>query len=164
MKAEKREAQQKEKERREEMKKNDPLGYVQGLYARRIELLDKLEEVYKRKQELTSRRSTASQHRMRTIAALSIGDDKGMEDNFGKSDHDWEVYRGLSKSTLEEEELEHRQQLAEIEELLGAADPCNPSLLPHHSVPRRNQHQTTVVRRLPNNFVGGEISRDRDGV
>ena len=124
--AEKKESQRKEQERIEEMKKSNPQAYLQNLYSKRKDILDKLEEIKRKKQELTSRGSTASQRRMQTIAALSIGGDKkGSEDNFGKSDHDWEVYRGISKDTLEDEEDEHQQQLGEIEELISAADPCN---------------------------------------
>jgi actin-related protein 5 len=124
--AEKKESQRKEQEKAEEIKKNNPQAYIQSLYTKRTELLNKIEEVKKKKQELTSRGSTASQHRMQTIAALSIGTDKkGVEDTFGKSDNDWEVYRGISRDALEDEEDEYQQQLAEAEELLIVADSCN---------------------------------------
>jgi len=124
--AEKKELQRKEQEKAEEMKKNNPQAYIQSLYAKRTETMEKIEEIKRRKQELTSRGSTASQRRMQTIAALSIGSDKkGVEDTFGKSDNDWEVYRGISRDALEDEEDEYQQQLAEVEELLTVADPCN---------------------------------------
>ena len=37
-------------------------------------------------------------------------------------DDDWEIYKGISKFSDEDEE-EHQQQLAEVEELLSANDP-----------------------------------------
>jgi len=124
--AEKKELQRKEQDKTDEMKKDNPKAYIQSLYAKRTEMMNKLEEVKRKKQELTSRGSTASQRRMQTIAALSIGSDKkGVEDTFGKSDNDWEVYRGISKDALEDEEDEYQQQLVDIEELLAVSDPCN---------------------------------------
>ena len=45
------------------------------------------------------------------------------EDTFGKSDADWEIYRGISKDVLSEEEDEYQQQLGDLEELISAADP-----------------------------------------
>jgi len=124
--AEKKEIQRKEQERIDEMKKTNPQGYLASLYMKRKEILDKLEEIKRKKAEFSSRGTNASQRRMQTIAALGIESEnnkKGGEDNFGRSDSDWEVYRGLSRDVLEEEEDENNQQLADLEDIISAADP-----------------------------------------
>lgn len=89
-------------------------------------MLDKLDETKRKKMEFTSRNSSASQRRMQTIAILGIESSKKgsvAEDSFGRSDTDWEIYRGISREALSEEEDEQQQQLADLEESISAADP-----------------------------------------
>ena len=44
------------------------------------------------------------------------------EDQFGKRDEDWEVYKNLSKDGHQEDEEEIKQKLNEINEKIGDVD------------------------------------------
>ena len=52
------------------MKKSNPQKYIQSLYVKRNELLDKLDDTKRRKVEFSSRYSSASQRRMQALAVL----------------------------------------------------------------------------------------------
>jgi hypothetical protein len=46
-------------------------------------------------------------------------------DEFGKNDDDWEVYRGISKNNISEDEEEDQQQLNDIEAQIIEMDNSN---------------------------------------
>ena len=60
----------------------------------RQELLEQRAARHSRKQQLAKRRTAASQERMRVISQLAKNT---KEDDFGKKDEDWEVYKQISK-------------------------------------------------------------------
>ena len=72
LRAEKKETQRKEQERIEEIKKSNPQAYIQSLYMKRKDLMDKLDDTKRKKTEFNNRYSNASQRRMQTIAILGI--------------------------------------------------------------------------------------------
>ena len=89
--------------------------WLENTRAKRQGILDKIKERKKLKEQLSDRRSAASQSRMKTIAGLA--DDTGIdpiygpkprrkrkrkndEDTFGADDEDWEVYKDLVHSSL----------------------------------------------------------------
>lgn len=127
---EKKELIKKEKEKVENLKKNDPDGYLFDLLIRKKESLDKLERFKKMRKEMQSRRTKNNLSRMMVMAELGKEKEKTKiksrkkekenenEDDFGKNDDDWEVYRGIAKNSFSDEEEEEKNNLEEIEELL----------------------------------------------
>ena len=72
---EERKAQQKlDKERIDELKNGDPDFYLKQLYFRRKEILDRLAERSRRKEEFSKRGSKAAQRRLQTMAELGLGE------------------------------------------------------------------------------------------
>jgi actin-related protein 5 len=123
---EKRERQKKEQERVEELKQKDPENYLVSLYRKKKELIDKLEKYKQIRKDITSRYSKLNRGRMMMLAELGKECNKKGEltvDDFGLNDEDWEVYRGISRHNLSEDEEEDQQQLQEIEAQIIEVDP-----------------------------------------
>jgi len=74
--AEKKEEERLEKERINELKKEEPQRYLQNLYQKRKDILQKIEDRNKKKQELTSRKNRIFQRRMQIIAELGYENEK----------------------------------------------------------------------------------------
>ncbi|CAG8436899.1 7622_t:CDS:10 [Ambispora gerdemannii] len=118
--------QQEEEERiEEEKRKTDFSGWLQDLKKNYKDQLDKVKQLKRRKEQLSDRRSHASQLRMKSIATLASdapppkrrrrGQD---EDTFGADDNDWEIYKEISKDDDGWEEEEELSQLRELEKRL----------------------------------------------
>ncbi|KAG0227057.1 Nuclear actin-protein involved in chromatin remodeling [Actinomortierella wolfii] len=113
----------------EERRINEPEKWLQELRAKRQELVDKMKAKQRLREQLSDRRSHASQMRMKNIAALASDAPppkrrrKGQdEDTFGADDEDWMVYREISKEDDSEDE-EDAQLLNQYEESLLKHDP-----------------------------------------
>lgn len=125
---EKREKQKRERERVEELKQRDPESYLVNLYKRKKEIVDRLEKYKSARRDITSRYSKANRGRMMVLAELGKEAKEGKKgepqtDDFGINDEDWEVYRGISRHNLSEDEEEDQQMLQEIEAQIIESDP-----------------------------------------
>ncbi len=86
------------KKRREDMdadERRDFDQWIEEIKRKRQELLDRRAARRHRKQQLAKRRTAASQERMRIISQLAKSSKK--EDNFGRNDDDWDVYKFIRK-------------------------------------------------------------------
>lgn len=63
-----------DRERIEELKTGDPDAYLRNLYVKRKEILDRIAERSRRKEEFSKRGSKAAQKRLQTMAELGIGE------------------------------------------------------------------------------------------
>lgn len=128
---EKREILLQEKERVEEMKQKDPENYLLSLYIRKKELLDRIENYKQVRKELSNRHSRTNLKRMMVLAELgkenitttSKKKVDNTKDDFGIKDEDWDVYRGISRHNLSEDEEEERHQLEDVEAQIIEMDP-----------------------------------------
>jgi len=124
---EKRETLKKEKERIEELKLKDPEKYLIGLYKKKKELLERIENYKQMRKEFQNRHSKINQKRMRVLAELGRENERSKKnlapDEFGIKDEDWEIYRGISRHNLSEDEEEDNQQFNEIEAQIIEMDP-----------------------------------------
>ena len=127
---EKREIIKKEKEKIEEFKQKSPETFLISLYRKKKELIDRLENYKQIRKDLTSRRSGMNQKRMMVLAELGRDNEQkgkkkneNAKDDFGMNDEDWEVYRGISRHNLSEDEEEDQQQLNEVEAQIIEIDP-----------------------------------------
>lgn len=74
-----------------------------------------------RRQEMAKRRTVASQERMRIISQLAKREKK--EDNFGRRDEDWDVYKAINKEGGGSDSEEESERLGELESLLKQHSP-----------------------------------------
>ena len=161
----KRLALEKERQRVEEIKKNDPQRYLQSLYGRRRELLDRIESRQKQREEIKKRTSRASQKRLQMIAEIGgVADEKARKkdsasDSFGMKDDDWLVYKTISKDGWNDEDEEDQQALAELEEQIAGADPAFRERLCAAAAEetRRPTAEDFQVRLVTDRFRGAEI-------
>lgn len=125
---EKREQSQKEKEKIEELKHKNPEEYLVSLFKSKKEILERLEKFQQIRKDLTNRHSKSNMKRMQTLAELGKDStdspsDVSSDDEFGKKDEDWDLYREISKHNLSDEEEEEQQHLHEIETKIIEIDP-----------------------------------------
>jgi len=126
---EKRENLKVERLRIEELKSKEPENYLIGLYKKKKDLLIKLESYKQLRKDYQNRHSKINQRRMMVLAELGKEPDKPTKknekvtDEFGKNDEDWEVYRGISKNNISEDEEEDIHQLNDIEAQIVEMDP-----------------------------------------
>ncbi|KAG0017311.1 Nuclear actin-protein involved in chromatin remodeling [Entomortierella chlamydospora] len=113
----------------EEKREREPQRWLEELHTKRKELVDKIKAKKQLREQLSDRRSHASQLRMKSIAALASDSPppkrrrKGQdEDTFGQDDEDWMVYREISREDDSEDE-EEASQLNEYEQKLLKYDP-----------------------------------------
>ncbi|KAG0346123.1 Nuclear actin-protein involved in chromatin remodeling [Podila humilis] len=113
----------------QERREKDPQKWLDEMHAKRQELVDKIKAKKQLREQLSDRRSHASQLRMKSIAALASDAPppkrrrKGQdEDTFGQDDDDWMVYREISREDDSEDE-EEATQLNEYESQLLKYDP-----------------------------------------
>ena len=101
------------------MKQKDPEKYLIGLYRKKKELLEKIENYKQTRKEFQNRHSKVNQKRMYVLAELGKEFERNRKnatpDEFGIKDEDWEIYRGISRHNLSEDEEEDNQQLNEVE-------------------------------------------------
>ncbi|KAF9964477.1 Nuclear actin-protein involved in chromatin remodeling [Mortierella alpina] len=112
-----------------ERREREPQKWLDEIHAKRKELVDKIKAKKQLREQLSDRRSHASQLRMKSIAALASDAPppkrrrKGQdEDTFGQDDDDWMVYREISREDDSEDE-EEATQLNEYEQQLLKYDP-----------------------------------------
>jgi actin-related protein 5 len=126
---EKREQLKMEKEKVDQLKREDPQNYLISLYKKKKELLDRLENYKQIRKDLSNRHSKVNLRRMMVLANLGGDDSKptkkkdNANDDFGINDEDWEVYRGISRHNLSEDEEEDQQQLNDVEAQIIDMDP-----------------------------------------
>ncbi|KAF9903077.1 Nuclear actin-protein involved in chromatin remodeling [Linnemannia zychae] len=112
-----------------ERREKEPQKWLEEIHTKRRELVDKIKAKKQLREQLSDRRSHASQLRMKSIAALASDAPppkrrrKGQdEDTFGQDDEDWMVYREISREDDSEDE-EEANQLNEFEQQLLKYDP-----------------------------------------
>ncbi|KAG0041402.1 Nuclear actin-protein involved in chromatin remodeling [Gryganskiella cystojenkinii] len=113
----------------EERREQEPQKWLDEVHTKRRELVEKIKAKRQLREQLSDRRSHASQLRMKSIAALASDAPppkrrrKGQdEDTFGADDDDWMVYREIAREDDSEDE-EEANQLNEYEEQLLKFDP-----------------------------------------
>jgi len=141
-----------EKRKEEEKRLKDPEGWLKNLHKQHEEIVQKIKERKKRKNQLTDRRSQLSQSRMRSIAHLADDEDlapkrrrRGQdEDTFGLNDDDWSIYRAINKDEHSDTEEEEENQFNHLEELLKQYDP---NFIPQ-AVIEKNEKKKTIISQL----------------
>jgi len=94
------------------LKSSDPDAYLKQLYGKRKEILDRISDRSRRKEEFSKRGSKGAQRRLQMMAELGIdakragNPDSEEQDTFGAADEDWDVYRGIQKDGFSEDEEE----------------------------------------------------------
>ncbi|CAD8148169.1 unnamed protein product [Paramecium octaurelia] len=101
-------------------KLEEPEKYLQMLYEKRDRIVLQRQERKKLEQEMNSRNSRFNQKRIQTLAFL--GADDKVEDDFGKDDKDWEIYRSVTKE-IDSADEKSKYKLQEIEQELKDLDP-----------------------------------------
>ncbi|KAK9465329.1 hypothetical protein V1512DRAFT_266073 [Lipomyces arxii] len=125
-----------EEERRDEdWRTSDLEGWIRSRRELRDEILTKIREKKKLREELNNRRSHASQLRMRSIANLASDTPPAAarkrrraangeeDDGFGANDDDWAVYRDIANASDTEEDEEMAESVRKVEEQLMTYDP-----------------------------------------
>ena len=100
------------------MKRENPKEYLLSLYMKKQEIIDRLENYRLQKKDYSSRHSKVNMNRMSVMVELGSepsGKGKNAEDTFGMKDEDWDVYRGINKVNVNEEEEEDNNLLNEVE-------------------------------------------------
>jgi len=126
---EKREAQKREKEKIDELKQKEPEKYLLNLYIKKKEILERLKNYKQIRKDLSNRLLKVNMRRMVVLAELGGEAEKpnkkkeNEKDNFGINDEDWEVYRGISRHNISEDEEEDQNQLNELEAQIMEMDP-----------------------------------------
>lgn len=96
-------------------------SWLDDVKNKRQELIEKRSARHFRKQQLSKRRTAASQERMRMISQLAKNTKK--EDTFGMNDDDWDVYKTIRKDQGDSDSEEEQEKLAEYEAVLREHDP-----------------------------------------
>jgi actin-related protein 5 len=110
---------QEEQERVEKLKVDDPDAYLQDLHKQRREVIQRVEERKKLRNELANRNSRPSQRRLRAIAEL--GTENAADETFGMKDQDWNIYREIHNDNQEEEE-EDQNLLMDLDTKISSVD------------------------------------------
>ena len=126
---EKKELARKEKEKIEKLKNENKDKYLVSLYRTKKEILERLAKYEELKRDMVNRHSKTNMKRMQTLAELGKDSD-GMErggsnwedDDFGKNDEDWEIYREVNKNNINEEEQEENNRVHDIENQISEMD------------------------------------------
>ncbi|KAK9454515.1 hypothetical protein V1511DRAFT_502200, partial [Dipodascopsis uninucleata] len=124
----------KEEERKdEEWRLNDLEGWIKSRRDHREQILQRMKEKKRLKEELNNRRSVASQMRMKSIANLASENSGSSrkrrrggtddEDTFGANDDDWAVYHDITNASDTEEDEEMAETMRKIEAQLLEYDP-----------------------------------------
>ena len=129
---EKREIARREKEKIENLKKENKEKYLVSLYRNKKEILERLAKYEELKRDMVNRHSKTNMKRMQTLAELGKDSNegggsggsstKGEEDDFGKNDEDWEIYREVNKNNINEEEEEDMNRLHDVENQIAEID------------------------------------------
>lgn len=114
-----------------ERRRNDLEGWLDEKRQKRADILQKMKERDRLKQDLGNRKSLASQIRMKSIANLASDQPTkkrrrgGDDDDFGANDDDWGVYRQIAvgDNSDDEQEEDLHSNLKSLEEDLLRYDP-----------------------------------------
>ncbi|GAA5840624.1 hypothetical protein JCM9279_007385 [Rhodotorula babjevae] len=158
LKAEKEEERRRaEEEQRadDELRTGDFEGWLNKLRTEHRDILDKIKERKKRKEQLSDRKSLAAQNRMKSIAGLAA-DEKlgkkrkrgGEDDGFGANDADWAVYREIGTGDDSEDEEDEQDALNSVEARLLKHDP-------HFTEDDTASRQALRKHQLLNAFIRG---------
>ncbi|GJN92559.1 hypothetical protein Rhopal_005589-T1 [Rhodotorula paludigena] len=119
-----------ERRRDDELRTNDFGAWLKGLREQHQDILDKIKERKKRKEQLADRKSLAAQNRMKSIAGLAADEKTGKkrkrggeDDGFGMRDSDWAVYREIGTGDDSEDEEDEQEALNSVEARLLEHDP-----------------------------------------
>ncbi|BGP01976.1 Actin-related protein 5 [Rhodotorula toruloides] len=158
LKAEKEEERRRvEEERRrdEELRTNDFPRWLEGLRKQHEDILEKIKERRKLKEQLADRKSLAAQNRMKSIAGLAADEKAGkkrkrndQDDGFGRSDADWAIYREIGTGDDSEDEEDEQEALKTVEARLLEHDP-------NFTLDDTAQRQAMRKSQLINAFVHG---------
>ncbi|GAA6012257.1 hypothetical protein JCM10207_002780 [Rhodosporidiobolus poonsookiae] len=121
-----------------ELRERDFARWLEGVRADHQDILDRIRDRKKRKEQLSDRKSLAAQNRMKSIAGLAA-DEKGgkkrkragaggaagggEDDGFGANDADWAVYREIDAGADSDDEEEELETLKRVEGRLLEYDP-----------------------------------------
>ena len=128
---EKRENARREKEKIENLKKENKEKYLVSLYRNKKEILERLAKYEELKRDMANRHPKTNMKRMQTLAELGKDSNeggsggsstKGEDDDFGKNDEDWEIYREVNKNNINEEEEEDMNRLHDVENQISEID------------------------------------------
>ncbi|KAF0483262.1 actin-like ATPase domain-containing protein [Gigaspora margarita] len=141
--------QEEEKRMEEQRRQTDFEGWLNELKHNYQNQLDKVKSLKRKKEQLSDRRSHASQLRMKSIANLASdtpqqkrrrrGQD---EDTFGMDDNDWSIYKEISREEDAWEEEEEHTLLREYETKLLQYDP---TFLPEHTFDAKNSVKNSLI-------------------
>lgn len=147
----------------QEWRDRDLDGWITDRKQKLSGLLEQSRDRKRMKDELSNRKSHASQMRMKSIAALAsdargskrrkVKGDDDPDDTFGANDDDWSVYRSITNASEEEEEEEEKKSIQQLQEQLQAHDP-NFSLeeMSHENVLEWNNSLVHMFLRGPHEF------------
>ncbi|KAM0754182.1 putative chromatin remodeling complex subunit Arp5 [Meredithblackwellia eburnea MCA 4105] len=115
-----------EKRKDEEMRRDDFNGWLGGVRKTHEDVMLRIKERKKMKEQLSDRKSLAAQNRMKSIANLASEASGGAkkrkraekDDEFGKNDSDWAVYREIGNGDDSDDEEEELQLLKDTEQRL----------------------------------------------
>ncbi|XP_074654369.1 actin-related protein 5-like [Tubulanus polymorphus] len=112
-----------EKERTHLMKKKETnfKGWLKEVRQRRGKLLETRNRRKQKRSDMSKRRTYASQQRMKIISQLARASKN--EDDFGKNDDDWQVYRDINLRDDDSDSDMEQDKLEELEKLLEENDP-----------------------------------------
>ncbi|ORY89031.1 hypothetical protein BCR35DRAFT_262595 [Leucosporidium creatinivorum] len=153
------------KRKDEEARLTDPQGWLRGVRKQHEDAINKIKERKKRKEQLSDRKSLAAQNRMKSIANLASEGKTGKkrkrgdkDDDFGKNDADWAVYREIASSRPftdaygnaddSDDEEEEKENLKSVEARLLEHDPL-------FTVDHTAERQALRKHQLLNAFVRG---------
>ncbi|KAF6211304.1 hypothetical protein GE061_014421 [Apolygus lucorum] len=95
--------------------------WIESMRKKRDELVERKAVRKQRRLDMAKRRTVASVERMRLISQLAADNEK-KEDDFGRRDQDWDVYKAINKEGDSDSEAE-AEKLVELEEALRLHDP-----------------------------------------
>lgn len=123
----------------ENWRKSDLNSWIAARRKRLRALKKRRKDRIRLKEELTDRKSRASQLRMKNIASLASEESEGRgarkrkatnvtidndpNDTFGANDDDWSIYRDIAKGSDSETEEEDEKRIYDLEEELLKYDP-----------------------------------------
>ncbi|KAK9462433.1 uncharacterized protein V1516DRAFT_710270 [Lipomyces oligophaga] len=129
------ERRREEERKDEEWRAKDLEGWIKDRREARDQVVNRIKDKKRLKEELNNRRSLASQMRMKSIANLAADSPSGSarkrrrggnnddDDDFGADDDDWAVYRDIANASDTEEDEEMNESKRKIEEQLLLYDP-----------------------------------------
>ncbi|ORX94082.1 actin-like ATPase domain-containing protein [Basidiobolus meristosporus CBS 931.73] len=148
--------QEEEMKRDEERRLENPEKWLEELHGKRTNLLEKIRSRQRRKEQLSDRRSHASQLRMKSIANL-VGESNvtprrrkrgDTDDTFGADDDDWAVYRQIFLQSKEDDSEAEEEDAALLEQYEATLLKYDENFLPDDVLEAQNSWQTSTLHRF----------------